>query len=71
MFDCSNDLNSCRFDAANKMGNSDDIANEITGRENDITGGIPRENLELKQMFRICSEYANNIVIIYLNSVQW
>ena len=35
-----------------------------------MTGGIPRENLELKHMFRICSEYANNIVIIYLNSVQ-
>ena len=30
------------------MGNSDDGADQITGRNNDNTLGIPRANLELK-----------------------
>ena len=30
------------------LGNSDDGADQITGRNNDNTLGFPRENLELK-----------------------
>ena len=52
------------------MGKNDDIADQITGRKNDNAVRIPRENLELKHMFKNCSEYANNMVIIYLNLVQ-
>ena len=40
-----------RFDKAKKIksrANSDDIADQITGRNNDNTFGIPRANLELK-----------------------
>ena len=47
-----------RFDAAKKnksLGNSDGIADQITGGNDDNTIGIPRANLELKHMFIICS----------------
>ena len=37
------------------LGNSDDIADQITGRNDDYWPGIPRANLELKHMFILCS----------------
>ena len=36
------------------MGNSDDIADQITRRNDDYSVGIPRPNLELKHMPMIC-----------------
>ena len=41
-----------RFDTAKKiefLGNSDDIADQITGRNEDCSLGISRANLELKR----------------------
>ena len=37
------------------MGNSDDRADQKTGRNDDNMLEFPRANLELKQMFIICS----------------
>ena len=47
-----------RFDTAKKitfLGNSDDIANQITRRNEDYLLRIPRGNLELKHMPILCS----------------
>ena len=46
------------FDTAKEiksMGNSDDIADQITGGNDDNALGIPRANLDLKHIFIICS----------------
>ena len=54
-----------RFDTAKKiefLGNSDDIADQITGRNEDCSLGISRANLELKHVPIICS-YHNNMFI--------
>ena len=37
------------------MGNTDDIADQITGRNGEYSLGIPIANLKLQHMFRICS----------------
>ena len=37
------------------LGNSDGGADKKTGRNDDNTLGIPREKLELKHMFILCS----------------
>ena len=47
-----------RFDTAKKiksLRNSKDIADQITGQNDDYWLGIPRGNLELKHMSIICS----------------
>ena len=47
-----------RFDTTKEiksLENGDDIANQITRRNNDNTLGIPIANLKLKHMFIICS----------------
>ena len=47
-----------RFDMAKKiksLGNSEDITDQITGRNNNNTLEIPRANLELKHIYIVCS----------------
>ena len=54
-----------RFDTAKKiksLGNSDDIADQITGRNDDYSLGIPRANLELKHMSIICSYHNKHLI---------
>ena len=54
-----------RFDTVKKtksLGNSDDIADQITGRNNDYSLEIPRANLELKHMSIIYS-YHNKLLM--------
>ena len=54
-----------RFDTAKKiksLGNSDDIADQITRRNDDYSLGIPRANLELKHMSIMCS-YDNMLLM--------
>ena len=49
---------SFHFDTAKKfksLGNSDDIADQITGQNEDYSLGIPGATLELKLMSIICS----------------
>ena len=38
-----------KIDKIKSLGNSDDIANQITGRNDDNTLGIHRVNIELKR----------------------
>ena len=45
------------------MGNSDDIAHQITGRNNDYSLGIPRANLELEHMSTICSNHNKHLTL--------
>ena len=57
-FHCFNDWNRLLFWYSKKsksLGSSDDRADQIAGRNDDITLGILRANLELKDMFIICS----------------
>ena len=59
LFNCFSDLG-FRFDTAkksNSLGNSDDIADQITGRNEDYSLGISRANLVNKHMSITCSNY--------------
>ena len=54
-----------RFDTAKKiksLGNSDDIADQITRRNEDYSLGIPRANLEMKHMPIICSYHNKHLI---------
>ena len=53
------------FDTAKNiksLGNSDDIADQITRRNGDYSLGIPRANLELEHMSIMCS-YDNMLLM--------
>ena len=55
-----------RFDRAKKsksLGNSDDIADQVTERNDDYSLGIRRANLELKHMSIICS--CNSLLLMW------
>ena len=57
-----------RFDKAKKvksLGNSDDGADQITGRNNDNTLGIPRANLELKHWSSVHNFFQFGAMIDY------
>ena len=49
------------------MGNSDGIADQITGQNDDYSLGIPRANLELKQM-SIIDSYKNMLISSFMFS---
>ena len=54
-----------RFDTVKKtksLGNSDDIADQITGRNNDYSLRISRANLELEHMSIICSYHNKHLI---------
>ena len=54
------------FDIVKKiksLENSDDIADQITGQNDDYSLGIPRANLGLKHMSIICSY--NNMLVMW------